>query len=163
LRVKYCCPLAYYCPEREQVTCYRHGGTEPCCTDEQAHECLEDMYGAGDEMVLGDGFMCARCGNYAMTGVEHEPPSESGYPVKGTPATADDRLVFVVDDVNDVVGRDDLLLVGRVLAGVVTRDAILRTYQEAPVRVLAVEPSGDQVTLLVTTDVPLTPGHYLTV
>ncbi len=121
------------------------------------------MYGAEDEMMLGDGFTCARCGNYAMTGLEHPPPSKPGYPVKGLPATGDDRLVFVIDDVNDVIDRNDLLLVGRVLAGVVTRDTILRTYQEAAVRVLAVEPSGDQVTLLVGTDVPLTPGHYLTV
>jgi hypothetical protein len=83
-------------------------------------------------MTLGDGFMCARCGNYVMTGLGHGTPSEPGYPVKGSPATTDDRLVFVVDDVYDVVDRNDLLLLGHVLAGVVTRDAIRRTYQHAP-------------------------------
>lgn len=163
--MKYCCDLAYFCPDRNAITCYRHGGTDPCCPDEQAHRCLRDTYGSEDGLMFGDGFSCSRCGNYELVGMEHEPPSEPGFPVKGTPATDDDKLVFVVDETFDSPDRAGLLIAGRVLSGVATPDAILRTYQGAPIRVLALE-AGDpfgQATLLIERGVEPAPGQYLTV
>lgn len=65
--------------------------------------------------------------------------------------------------VDDVYDGDRPLLTGRVLGGAVTRNAILRNYQRAPVRVLAVEfeETSEQVRLLVETEVGVPRGDYL--
>lgn len=49
--MKYCCEYAYFCPARGAVACYAHGGADPCCEEEQRHECLRDMYGGEDGLM----------------------------------------------------------------------------------------------------------------
>lgn len=78
--MKYCCEYAYFCPARDAVACYAHGGADPCCEEEQRHECLRDMYGGEDGLMYGDGFVCLRCGNYEAVGVAHEPATTAGFP-----------------------------------------------------------------------------------
>ncbi|WP_143465357.1 hypothetical protein [Kribbella sp. ALI-6-A] len=169
--MKYCCDYAYLCPARDAVACYAHGGADPCCADESAHACLEDMYGGEDGLMYGDGFVCRRCGNYELTGLEHQPASEPGFPRKYPPGWSaqevkDGPVVFLVEAVFDLAVRPGVLVSGRLLGGVVKPGATLLTYQERPVRVIAIELVGDhangRITLLVEReDLRVVPGEYL--
>jgi hypothetical protein len=82
--VKYCCEYAYHCPRRDAGRCYVHD-TEPCCDHEEAHTCLWDMFGDEDGLSFGDGFVCLRCGNYEVVGVQHGPPQKPGFPRRAGP------------------------------------------------------------------------------
>lgn len=44
------------------------------------------MYGSEDGLMFGDGFVCLRCGNYELVGLDHAPPTEPGFPRKQGPA-----------------------------------------------------------------------------
>jgi hypothetical protein len=84
-----CCEYAYWCPTVKEKRCYAHGGFEVCCAQEDLHECLSTMYGDEDGLMLGDGYMCLRCGNYEVVGVPHEPPKppfprKTGPPRRGS-------------------------------------------------------------------------------
>jgi hypothetical protein len=78
-----CCDYRYFCPTRNEERCYAHGDFEVCCEREDLHECLRDPFG-GDGLMLGDGFMCMRCGNYEPVGVRHD-PALPGFPRKTGP------------------------------------------------------------------------------
>ncbi|GAB2571080.1 hypothetical protein [Kribbella endophytica] len=156
--MKYCCDYAYSCPERGAVACYAHGGSDPCCGDEQAHECLRDMYGSEDGLTYGDGFFCRRCGNYELTGLEHERAKEPGFPAKYAPGWSAEGskagpVVFLVEDVFDIASRGGVLVSGRLYGGVVAAGSTLFTYDRRPVRVMTIElvrgKTDDAVTLLV--------------
>jgi hypothetical protein len=174
-RVKYCCEYAYGCPERVAVVCYVHGGEDPCCLDEGAHECLEDMYGSEDGLMLGDGFRCLRCGNYEMVGVAHGPATEPGFPRKqGLPRESwlevpaeVAPVVFSVEEVFDLAARGGLLVAGQLVTGKVGTGSVLRTADGRPVKVLGLELTGvggGRFTLLVERSgvPPLEPGAVLT-
>ncbi|GAA0953158.1 hypothetical protein GCM10009554_57150 [Kribbella koreensis] len=148
--VKYCCEYAYGCPERVAVVCYVHGGEDPCCLDEGAHECLEDMYGSEDGLMLGDGFVCLRCGNYEMVGLAHGPATEPGFPRKQglprehwleVPAEVA-PVVFSVEEVFDLDSRGGLLVAGQLVTGKVAAGSVLRTADGQAVKVLGLELTG---------------------
>jgi hypothetical protein len=82
--VKYCCDYAYWCATVDNVRCHAHDSFEVCCDREDLHEFLADTFG-GDSLMLGDGFMCPRCGNYEVVGNHHDPP-QPGFPRKTGPA-----------------------------------------------------------------------------
>ncbi|MBB5840960.1 hypothetical protein [Kribbella italica] len=130
------------------------------------------MYGGEDGLMFGDGFACRRCGNYELTGLEHEPAKEPGFPRKYPPGWSpedakDGPVVFLVEAVFDIAARDGVLVSGRLFGGVLTPQATLLTYNDRPVRVLAVEfvseYAGDRVTLLVerAAESRIVPGMYL--